>query len=99
MIPHTYHILASRTQTLDFDQHVIFPCPKVAFRKRLPQHQKKGIGPCFEHSDTFYIYLISRYTNSTWSFCHICGVMAWGGEQYNRHKMARNAPVGKKKKL
>jgi hypothetical protein len=40
MFPHTYHIFASRTQTLHFGQHVIFPCPKAAFRKRLPQHQK-----------------------------------------------------------
>ena len=31
MIPHTYLILASRTQTLHFSQHVIFPCPKVPF--------------------------------------------------------------------
>jgi hypothetical protein len=24
--------------------HVVFPCPKVAFRKRLPQLHKKGLG-------------------------------------------------------
>ena len=43
MIPHTYLILAPRSQTLHFGQHVIFPCPKVPFRNRLPQHQSLNI--------------------------------------------------------
>jgi hypothetical protein len=71
MNPHTYHILPTRTQTLHFGQHVIFSCPKVAFRKRLPQHQKKGIGSKFEHIDTFHICI-----------CHIGGVMGWGTIEY-----------------
>jgi hypothetical protein len=43
MIPHTYNILASISLTLHFGQHVIFPCPKVAYRKRLPQQQQKKL--------------------------------------------------------
>ena len=78
MIPYTYLILASRTQILQFGQHVIFPCPKVSFRNRLPQHQKKGSGPRFQHLDTFHICVWSKYTNNTWNICHIGGVVQWG---------------------
>ena len=35
MIPHTYLILASRTQILHFGQHAIFPCPKVKYHSNL----------------------------------------------------------------
>jgi hypothetical protein len=37
MIPHTYLILASRTQTLHFGQYVIMyiPCPKVKYHSNL----------------------------------------------------------------
>jgi hypothetical protein len=55
MIPHTYFLLASRTQTLHFGQHVIFPCPKVPFRNRLPQHQKKYLDHGF-NTEIPYIY-------------------------------------------
>ena len=71
MIPHAYLILASRTQTLHFDQHVIFPCPKVLLRNRLPQHQKTESDHGFNTQNTFHICIWSKYTKK----------VGWGGEQ------------------
>ncbi|OEU05880.1 hypothetical protein FRACYDRAFT_257664 [Fragilariopsis cylindrus CCMP1102] len=63
MIPPIYLILASITQTLPLGQHVIFPCPKVPFRNRLLQHQKRNwtmvSTPRFQHPDTFpYMHMV-----------------------------------------
>jgi hypothetical protein len=77
MIPHTYLIRASRTQTLYFGQHVIFPCPKVPFRNRLPQHQKKELGHGL-NTHIPSIYIRSKYPKNAWNICHIGGVVGRG---------------------
>ena len=79
MILHTYLILAFRTQTLHFGQHVIFPCPKVPFRNRLPQHQKKEL----DHGFNTQIPSIYAYGQNTPTIPGTFAILVvwWGGEQ------------------
>ena len=79
IIPHTYLIFASRTQILYFGQHVIFPCPKVSFRNRLPQHQKKEL----DHGLNTQIPSIYAYGQNTPTILGTFAILVvwWGGEQ------------------
>ena len=78
MTPHTYNILASRTQTLHFGQHVIFPGRKVALRKRLPQHQKQELAHGL-NTQTPSIYACDHITPIIFEiFSRIGGVMGRG---------------------
>ena len=79
MIPHTYLIHASRTQTLQFGQHVIFPCPKISFRNRLPQHHKKELDYGF-NTQISSIYGYGQNTTTILGTFAIL-VVEWGGEQ------------------
>ncbi|OEU06354.1 hypothetical protein FRACYDRAFT_254772 [Fragilariopsis cylindrus CCMP1102] len=78
MIPHKYLILATRTQTLHFGQDVIFPCPKVPFRNRLPKHQKKEL----DHGFNTQIPSIYEYGQNTPTILRTYwwggGVVGWG---------------------
>ena len=78
MVPHTYLILASRTQTLHFGQHVIFPCPKVSFRKRPSQHQKKELN----HGFNTQIPSIYAYGQNTLTILGTFAILVvwWGGK-------------------
>jgi hypothetical protein len=49
--------------------------PKSAIQKKAATTSKKWIGPWFQHPDTFYIYIWSKYTNNAWNICHIGGVV------------------------
>ncbi|OEU11328.1 P-loop containing nucleoside triphosphate hydrolase protein [Fragilariopsis cylindrus CCMP1102] len=93
MIPQTYLILASRTQTLHFGQHVIFPCPKVPFRNRLQQLQKKEL----DHGFNTQIPSTYTYGQNTPTILGTFALLVawWDGEQQNRHQMAQNAHVAK----
>ena len=75
MTPHTYLILASRTQTLHFDHYVIFPCPKVPFRSRLPEQQRKELDHDF-NTQIPSIYAFGQ--NTPTMLGTIGGVVRWG---------------------
>ena len=79
MIPHTYLILAPRSQTLHFGQHVIFPCPKVPFRKCCRNIKKNNL----DHSLNIQIpsiYAYGQYTTTKLGTFAIL-VVWWGRGQ------------------